>query len=72
MKAIVKVGDVCITVDGRDLTMRQIRQLLMDAAGVAATLTPDPPETQPIGFTAPVLERLPDELVPEPGYEDED
>lgn len=70
MKTIVKVGDVCITVDGKDLSTRQVRALLMDAAGIAATLTPDAPESAPMGFTAHI-ERLPDELVPEPGYDDE-
>ena len=70
MKTIVKVGDVCITVDGKDLSTRQIRALLMDAAGIAASLTPDPPEAAPIGFTAPVLERLPDELA-DPTYPDD-
>lgn len=70
MKTIVKVGDVCITVDGKDLSTRQIRGLLMDAAGIAASLTPDPPESAPIGFTAH-LERLPDELVPEPEPDDD-
>lgn len=51
----ITVGDVEIRTDA-PLTVRQLRRLLMDVAGVAAALTPDStddsPERAHIGFTA--------------------
>jgi hypothetical protein len=52
----ITVGEVDIRTDIA-LTVRQIRQLLMDAAGVAAALTAAPaveetPERPALGFTA--------------------
>lgn len=50
----ITIGDVEIRTDTA-LTVRQLRRLLMDVAGIAAALTPpgeDPPERPTIGFTA--------------------
>lgn len=69
MKVTLRVGEVVVTVDGLDLDRKQIRGLLMDCAGIAASLTPEPEASAPLGFTAH-LERLPDDLPPEPGEED--
>lgn len=70
MKVVIKVGDVSVTVDGLDLSKRSIRSLLMDCAGIAASLEPEAEQAAPMGFTAH-LERLPDDLPPEPlGDED--
>ena len=60
MKVTIVVGGTQIRVVGLDLTPRQVRRLLMDVAGIHATITPDEPEEkQPIGFAAHV-ERAPD------------
>lgn len=69
MKVTVKVGDVSITVDGLDLDRRQVRRLLMDCAGIAATLSPEPETSTPVGFTA-YMERLPEDMAGTE-YEDE-
>lgn len=67
MKAQVRVGDVEVAVTGMKLTMKDLRGLMRAAASIAVALTPDPPEpSPPIGFSAPVLERLPDDIAPEP------
>lgn len=53
MKVKIAVGDVSVNVEGQALSVRQIRALLMDCAGVAATLAPDvepDPERAPLGF----------------------
>lgn len=53
MKVKIAVGDVSVVVEGQTLTVRQIRALLMDCAGIAATLTPDTdpePASAPLGF----------------------
>ena len=70
MKVIVKVGEFSVTVDGLDLSKRSIRSLLMDCAGIAASLQPEVEQAAPVGFTAH-LERLPDDLA-DVTYEDED
>ena len=67
MSTRVRVGDVEVRVEA-DLTSKQIRALLRTCAGIALGLAEaSPPEDKPvIGFTAPVLERLPDDIAPEP------
>ena len=70
MKVVITVGDVTVTVEGMDLQRRHVRALLMDCAGIAATLAPEAEQAAPVGFTAH-LERLPDEI-PNDYYEDED
>lgn len=70
MKVSLKVGQVSAEVEGVDLTRRQIRALLFDLAGIAATMEPEAEQAAPVGFTAH-LERLPEELPSEP-LEDED
>lgn len=58
----VRVKDVEVRTDA-DLSLKQIRSLLRTVACVAAAFEPDDPEPPPpMGFAAPVLERLPDEL----------
>lgn len=53
MKVRVTVGDVSVLVTGQSMTVRQIRALLIDCAGVAATLATetDEPERAPMGFS---------------------
>lgn len=54
MKVKVAVGDVSVVVEGSSLSVRQIRAILMDCAGIAATLTPDveaDPDRAPLGFS---------------------
>jgi hypothetical protein len=70
MKVVIKVGDVTLTVEGMDLQRRHVRALLMDCAGIAATLAPEAEQASPVGFTAH-LERLPDDMA-DVTYEDED
>lgn len=70
MKIRLRVGNVSADLDGMELTRRQVRALLMDLAGIAATLEPEPEQSAPVGFTAH-LERLPEEMPSEP-LEDED
>lgn len=70
MRLRVTVGPVDVRVDGCDYTRAQVRALLMDCAGIAATLAPDAEPSSPIGFTAHV-ERLPDDL-PENFHDDEE
>lgn len=70
MKVSLRVGQVSAEVEGVDLTRRQIRALLFDLAGIAATLEPEVEQAAPMGFTAH-LERLPEEMPSEP-LEDED
>ena len=67
MSTRVRVGDVEVRVEA-DLTHKEIRSLLRMAAGIALGLAEatGEPERAPIGFSAPVLERLPDDLPPEP------
>lgn len=59
----VRVGDVEVRTDA-PLTVREVRALLRLAASIAVALEADGPvdDRPPIGFAAPVLERLPDEL----------
>lgn len=64
MKVKVAVGDVSVQIYGSTLTVRQIRAILMDCAGVAATLTPDAepePERAPLGFSVVTEIAKPDE-----------
>ena len=70
MKVTIKVGEVCLTLDGLDLDRKEVRRLLMDCAGIAASLTPEAEASTPVGFTAH-LERLPDEL-PGVDYDEEE
>lgn len=71
MKVIIKVGDVSVTVEGMNLERKHVRAILMDCAGIAATLAPEAEAPPAIGFTAHI-ERLPDDMAEEPYYEDED
>jgi hypothetical protein len=50
MKVIARCGPVSLTVDGLDLSRKEIRKLLMDVAGIAASLGEEEPERAPIGF----------------------
>lgn len=70
MKVTVKVNEVSVTLDGLDLDRSQVRRLLMDCAGIAATLAPEAETSAPIGFTAH-MERLPEDMAGTE-YEDED
>jgi hypothetical protein len=72
MKVTVQVGEVAVRVTGLDMKPAQVRALLRLAALIDAGRQEAPaaePERAPMGFAAPVLERLPDELPPEPGSE---
>lgn len=71
MKVTVQVGSVTVQAKGLDLTVRDVRRLLMQAASVAAALdtSPEEPERAPLGFAAPVLERLPDDLPGSPEHD---
>jgi hypothetical protein len=70
MKVTIKVGEVHLIAEDLELTRKEVRRLLMDCAGIAASLTEEPESAPLIGFTAHV-ERLPDELAGN-DYEDED
>ena len=70
MKVVIKVGDVVVTVEGMDLERKHVRALLMDCAGIAATLAPEAEQVSTMGFTAH-LERLPDDIAGD-YFEDED
>lgn len=70
MRVRLRVGNVSADIDGLDLDRRQVRALLFDLAGIAATLEPEAEQAAPVGFTAH-LERLPEDLPAEP-YDDED
>lgn len=72
MKVVMQVGSVGVKLDGITMAPRDVRRLLRLCASIAAEQddTPEPepePERAPVGFSAPVLERLPDELADEPG-----
>ena len=64
VKVTVQVGSVVVQVRGLDMTVKDVRNLLRHAASIALAVdaTPEEPERAPLGFSAPVLERLPDEL----------
>ena len=68
MKVVITVGDVTVTVEGMDLERKHVRALLMDCAGIAATLAPEAEQASTMGFTAH-LERLPDDMAADT-YED--
>ena len=70
MRVRLKVGQASADLNGLDLDRRQVRALLFDLAGIAATLEPEAEQSAPVGFTAH-LERLPEDLPAEP-YDDED
>jgi hypothetical protein len=70
MKVTIKVGEVCLTFDGLDLDRKEVRRLLMDCAGIAASLTPEAEASAPLGFTAH-MERLPEDMAGIE-YDDED
>jgi hypothetical protein len=70
MKVTIKVGEVCLTLDGLDLDRKEVRRLLMDCAGIAASLTPEAEASAPLGFTAH-MERLPEDMAGIE-YDDED
>jgi len=70
MKFIAKCGPVSLTVIGVDLSKRDIRRMLMDVAGIAASLAEEEPEKQPMGFSV-LTERAPD-LQPEAFFTDDD
>ena len=64
MKVKVAVGDVSVQIYGAALSVRQIRAILMDCAGVAATLTPETeaePDRAPLGFSVVTEIAKPDE-----------
>lgn len=71
MKVHVRVGEVVVIVEGDDVayTRRQVRALLAAASMADQLRTPEPPDPPVLGFTAH-LERLPDDLAPEPGGDD--
>ena len=77
MKARITVGEVDIRLDGHELTHRQLRDLLRQAAHHALTLNTKPDEPEPntssLGFTAH-LDLDPGRHDPPqaPFYEDED
>lgn len=68
MKVTVQVGEVAVRVTGLDMKPAQVRALLRLAALIDAGRddAPTEPERAPLGFAAPVLERMPDDLPPEP------
>lgn len=68
MKVTVQVGEVAVRVTGLDMKPAQVRALLRLAALIDAGRddAPAEPERAPLGFAAPVLERMPDDLPPEP------
>lgn len=70
MKIRVKVKDVEVTVEGVEPTMARTRRLMKDAAAIAEGVTPSPPESAPVGFTADIERAAPVE--PDTYYEDED
>lgn len=74
MKVKVAVGDVSVVIHGANVTVRQIRAILMDCAGVAATLAPDAePEVEraPLGFGIVTELAKPDEPDLSEYFEDE-
>ena len=74
MKVKVAVGDVSVVVEGSSLSVRQIRAILMDCAGVAATLTPEvepEPDRAPLGFSIVTELANPDEPDLSEYFEDE-
>ena len=74
MKVKVAVGDVSVVIEGSTLSVRQIRAILMDCAGVAATLSPDEesePERPPLGFSIVTEIAKPDEPDLSEYFEDE-
>ncbi len=55
MRMRIVVGDVTVTVEGLELTRRQVRDMLREAAGIAVTirsLQAEPAQDHPIGFSA--------------------
>ena len=62
MKIVAKAGDVTLIVDGVKWKRKKVRRLLMDVAGLAASLQTAEPESQVFGFGAST-ERA---TVPEP------
>ena len=74
MKVKVAVGDVSVQIYGAALSVRQIRAILMDCAGVAATLSPDEepePDRPPLGFSIVTELAKPDEPDLSEYFEDE-
>ena len=74
MKVKVAVGDVSVVIHGSTLSVRQIRAILMDCAGVAAPLTPEAeaePERAPLGFGIVTEIAKPDEPDLSEYFEDE-
>jgi hypothetical protein len=70
VKVTITVGAVRLRVEGLALTRKEVRRLLMDCAGVAAAVQPEPEERAPMGFSANV-EREPTEMAGQ-FYEDEE
>lgn len=76
MKLRIDVGGVAVRIEDADLTLRQVRSLLMDCFTIALHLPDDEPEkaevdkAAPVGFTAH-LDRVPD-VEPAPYYDDEE
>lgn len=64
----VTVGDIDVRIDGVEVSLRQVRDLLRLVAGVSLAggeSVPEPVEQgQPMGFTAHI-ERLPEEILKE-------
>jgi hypothetical protein len=70
MKVTIKVGEVHLITEDLELTRKEVRRLLMDCAGIAASLTPEAEASAPVGFTAH-MERLPEDMAGIE-YDDED
>lgn len=77
MKVHVVAGQVEIKIDGLDVTTATVLRLARTAASLALALAESgadaepEPERPPLGFTAHI-ERLPEEILEEPYYDEED
>lgn len=75
MKVHVIAGSVEIKVDGLEVTTASVLRLARTAASLALALGESEveaePERPPLGFTAHV-ERLPESILEEPYFDDED
>lgn len=64
----IRIGEALLDWRGCDLTVDEVSALIDQVAAKAADIpaAEEEPEKLLIGFSAPVLERLPDELAEEP------
>lgn len=70
----MQIGGVAVDLRDVDLTTREVRALVNRCAVLAAGLEPAAVEVEeraPLRFAAPILERLPDEMAPEPDRTDD-